>query len=450
MIVALRSRPAGAARLRALLPALLTLLPAFLCQAAGDPTSAAGETALVDVQVRAGGSTDVVAFIGSGDMQFALHQQTAPPRLVVDFPAVRARVRNQALPADLRLVSGLQIREFGGGRQRLTRAELSLLQPVQVEVIRSPGVVTLVLSRLAADPRGPGVAPVRSESAADAVLLPVAGVAEALPAEALPADAPAAAAATADTGALDVPLGPQDLLQVKVFGVDSLDRKVRVGADGSITLPLVGSLPAAGLTRAALEREIAARLADGYVKDPQVSVFVEEYRSRRVSVAGAVRQPDVFEILRPTTLLEALALAGGVLAGEAAPRIQIQRQTPGGEAQTLEVDRGALDAGGLDQNLAIQPGDLIHVPFEEMLEVVVRGRVSHPDRYRAPRREPLTVLQAVMLAGGPAGGASTRRVEVVRHGRDGGTRTLVVNLNRIREGKEPDLPLESDDIVVVP
>jgi polysaccharide export outer membrane protein len=310
---------------------------------------------------------------------------------------------------------------------------LELRRPAQVDVGRAPGRITLILRSASTSQEEP------------------AEVAEVIPLYLSVPDAsdtgpPAAAKETAGS---ETPLGAQDLLHVEVLGVEALERRVRVGSDGTITLPLVGSLTAAGRTPAALGREIARLLADRFVKDPQVSVFVEEYRSRRVAVSGAVGRAGSFEIFRPTTLLEVLALCGGVLPEEAGPRVQIVRPSPDGKSRTFEIDRAALQAGDPQRNLLVAPGDLVHVPFEEMLEVLVQGRVVKPDRYRLRRSSAPTVLRAVLLAGGPAAGSAGRRVEVVRRESATRSRTLEVNLQRIREGKEPDLPLQTDDVIVV-
>ena len=106
-------------------------------------------------------------------------------------------------------------------------------------------------------------------------------------------------------------LGPGDLLEIQVFQVKDLDRKVRVGATGDISLPLAGTLEVGGLTSEQAQHAIAQRLAATYVQDPQVSVFVKEAASQRVTVDGAVTKPGVFPIVGQINLLQAIALAEG-------------------------------------------------------------------------------------------------------------------------------------------
>lgn len=460
----------AARRLAALAASCLALAAAPLAYPEAAEKPGASPALLREVQVGSGAGVEAVAFIVSGEVEASIRREENPPRIVLEFPGARSRAPRPALPEGLRLLSGLEVREQEGAGESgpLAVAVLELRQPAQIEVARSPGVISVIL-RPAAEPEasGSGSAAARAaredEPGPDGEVIPLYLVGPAPAGDravgAPPPSAPGPGQRIHPEGpplslesprtpstSPDVPLGSLDLLHVQVLGVEALERRVRVAADGTITLPLVGSIRAAGLTVDGLEREIARHLVDGYVKDPQVSVFVEEFRSRRVSVSGAVRRPGSFEILRPATLLEALALAGGVLADEAAPRMQIVR--PGAETP-IEVDRLALQGGSLDQNLALQPGDLVHVPFDEMIEVRVEGRVARPDRYRVRRSEALTVLRAVMMAGGVLGHASGRRVEVVRREGEHRIRTLVVNLNRIREGREPDLPLQSDDVVVV-
>jgi polysaccharide biosynthesis/export protein len=125
---------------------------------------------------------------------------------------------------------------------------------------------------------------------------------------AVPADA---VAATAITGERDYRVGPLDLLTVDVFGLPDLKREVRVSATGDFSLPLAGTLHAQGLTLIELQGEIAKRLGEKYLENPQVSVFVKEYVSQRVTIEGAVRMPGVMALSGRTSLLQLVAMAGG-------------------------------------------------------------------------------------------------------------------------------------------
>lgn len=113
-------------------------------------------------------------------------------------------------------------------------------------------------------------------------------------------------------GATDYRIGAQDLLQVSVFGVQDLDKEVRVNSNGQVSLPLIGSVMAGGKTIPEFEAELTKRYAEGYLQNPQVSVFVKEYTSQRITLEGAVSKPGIYPITGKTTLLQTIALAGGV------------------------------------------------------------------------------------------------------------------------------------------
>ena len=113
-------------------------------------------------------------------------------------------------------------------------------------------------------------------------------------------------------GASDYRIGAQDLLSISVFGVQELNKDVRVNSNGQISLPLVGGVMAGGRTIPELEAELARKYSDGYLQKPQVSVFVKEFTSQRVTLEGAISKPGIYPITGKTTLLQAIALAGGI------------------------------------------------------------------------------------------------------------------------------------------
>jgi len=106
-------------------------------------------------------------------------------------------------------------------------------------------------------------------------------------------------------------IGPEDLIEIQVFGVDQLARTVRVNSFGMVSLPLIGATALGGMTATEAERTIARRLAENYLQDPQVSVFIKEYTNQRVTVEGAVQKPGIYPLRGQTTLLRAIAVAGG-------------------------------------------------------------------------------------------------------------------------------------------
>lgn len=113
-------------------------------------------------------------------------------------------------------------------------------------------------------------------------------------------------------GESDYHIGAQDLLEINVFGIEDLSRTVRVNSNGQISLPLVGGQPAGGLTIPELEAGIAEAYRKGYLQDPQVTVFVKEYASQRITLEGAVKNPGIYPITGKTSLLQAIAMAQGL------------------------------------------------------------------------------------------------------------------------------------------
>src|SRR5512139_118090 len=143
----------------------------------------------------------------------------------------------------------------------------------------------------------------------------------------------------------DYRIGPSDLLEISVFQVPELSRTVRVNGRGELTLPLIGQVQAGGLTGQQLEEKIAQRLKATYLQDPQVSVFIKEFVSQRVTVNGSVNRPGVFPISGRTTLMQAIAMAGGLakLANES--DIKVIRVGPNGTREVLEYDYAPLRKG---------------------------------------------------------------------------------------------------------
>lgn len=120
------------------------------------------------------------------------------------------------------------------------------------------------------------------------------------------------AASGAYTGASEYRVGAQDLLEISVFQVADLNRIVRVNTNGQISLPLIGAVQAGGKTVQELEAAIAALLTESFLQNPQVSVFVKEYTSQRVTLEGAIKSPGVYPITGKTSLLQAIAMGGGL------------------------------------------------------------------------------------------------------------------------------------------
>ena len=113
-------------------------------------------------------------------------------------------------------------------------------------------------------------------------------------------------------GATEYRLGSNDLIEVSVFGVQDLTKDVRINSNGQISLPLIGAVPAGGQTVPELERELTRRYGGKYLQDPQVTVFVKDFASQRITLEGAVRSPGIYPLTGKTTLLQGIAIGKGL------------------------------------------------------------------------------------------------------------------------------------------
>lgn len=160
--------------------------------------------------------------------------------------------------------------------------------------------------------------------------------------------------------AKDYRVGPNDLLDVEVLDLDNMKRTVRVNAAGAISLPLIGPVVAVGLTAQQLEAQIAARYSEKYLQNPQVSVFIKEFTTERITVDGAVIKPGIYPLTGQITLLRALALAGGFGPIANSGEVMLFRNNDKGERQVAVFDVDTIRAGKSDDP-AIKGDDLIVV-----------------------------------------------------------------------------------------
>ncbi len=241
-------------------------------------------------------------------------------------------------------------------------------------------------------------------------------------------------------------VGPNDVLSITVFNQPQLSGKFAIEADGTLAFPLVGRVSAGGRSVRAVEDTVRERLAAGYLKNPQVSVAVEQYRSQQIFVIGEVRQPGPLQFTGSMTVIEALARAGS-MTDRAGTEAVIVRSENGSTATApasgptgppgpaMRVDLEALQSGSLAQNVALRAGDTIFVAKAQT--VFVSGHVRTPGEYVI--RKGMTVRQVLALAGGVSERGSTRRMQIVRQ----------VDGNQVTVRAELKTVLEPGDTVVV-
>ena len=233
--------------------------------------------------------------------------------------------------------------------------------------------------------------------------------------------------------------GEGDVLKITVFNHDDLTTVARVGGDGTIKFPLIGQIAVGGLTLSQISERISKLLSDGYAVDPQVSIFIQEFRSKKAFIMGEVYKPGFHVLSGNTTFLELLSVAGGVTK-DAADKATIKRKSgnPGNEEIIITVDlKSLLEKGDTSRDVPIMDGDSIYIPKTGVFYAT--GEVVKPGEYKY--MEGMTVIKAITVAGGFTGIASKGRVKIMRK---------VNGKEEIVEKVKMDDPVFPDDVIVVP
>jgi polysaccharide export outer membrane protein len=240
-----------------------------------------------------------------------------------------------------------------------------------------------------------------------------------------------------------VKLGAGDLLEVSVYNVPELTSKVRVSNSGDVYLPLIDYVHVDGLTQEEAQTVIEKRLEEGgFVRNPHVTIFVDEASSQGVTVIGEVAKPGIYPDVVDHRLYEVISEAGG-FTQNASRKIAILRK---GEKAPLRIDLPRNLADDLNANVEIMPGDTITVPRAPIIYVV--GDVGRPSGLLVDNGQ-LTVLQALALAGGTNHTAKLGGARIIRKGPNGMSETKV-EIKKMLEAKSPDVTLQADDILFVP
>lgn len=344
----------------------------------------------------------------------------SPPRVVLDFPDTKSKLPPSFDPRDNEFVSRIRSGNLAkeGEKIKGTRVVVDLKTTLNFSVSPVEHGIAITLT------------PFKQEKRPDAA-----------PAPAPPRDVKGDGAQN-----LDIVIGAEDLLDITVFELPQFNVTTRVAGDGSITMPLIGSVPVRGLTKKEVEKKIEAALEAKYINNPSVSVAIKEYKSRQVSILGAVNSPGAYTIISPRTLLQLLSEAGG-LSASAGRRCFIFRQG----ATRIEIDlQDLMNNGNPALNVQILPGDVINIPAESKITVYVLGAVRNPGAVEMTSSMPVTLLAAIARAGGPSEQASKSGVQIRRRDASGQEQVIKANLKDILSGKAPDVDLLPGDVINVP
>jgi polysaccharide export outer membrane protein len=239
-------------------------------------------------------------------------------------------------------------------------------------------------------------------------------------------------------------IGPGDELEVTVYGAQDLSGHTRVSADGNIFMPLIGNVRIAGLSSSEAQGAIEAVLRqNNVVNDPQVSVYVKEYTSSGISVAGEVNKPGFYSAVGPHRLFDVLQAAGGP-TDKAANKVVISHRDQK-DVTTLSISKNPAEMTA--SNVELQPGDTVVVPKAGI--VYVLGEVTRPGGYVLNSTGGITVLQVVAVAGGPTHAASAGKTRLLRR-TENGFQEQQIDVTKLLRGKALDVSVRDDDILFIP
>ena len=237
----------------------------------------------------------------------------------------------------------------------------------------------------------------------------------------------------------DYVVGAEDVLKITVYNYPDLTTTERVSGEGVITIPLIGEIKVAGMTTDRVAKAIAEKLADGFIVDPNVSVFVLEFRSKKAIVMGQVNKPGIYMLTGNTTFLELLSLAGG-LTKDAGSKATIKRKTSDGTRGegiiTIDLKK-LIEEGDTSLDVSLMDGDNVYIAKAGVFYLT--GEIKTPAAYKY--EEGLTLIKAVTMAGGFTDKASPGRIRIIRK---------IDNKEKVIQKAEMDEPVLPEDIIIVP
>ncbi|MCJ7611521.1 MAG: polysaccharide biosynthesis/export family protein [Candidatus Aminicenantes bacterium] len=245
-------------------------------------------------------------------------------------------------------------------------------------------------------------------------------------------------------------VGPKDVLQIDVYGVDSLrNLEVTISEVGKMTLPLLGEVDVNGLTKSEVEEKLVRLLSESTLRNPQVTVLIKQYQSKVVYLIGAVQKPGVYPLLSRQTLLETIVAAGGP-AINAGLEIIVVRKQNGGEGTSLRLSlEDLMIKADARLDIPLQPNDIINIPADREVIIYVLGAVKNPGALTVKLSSVPSLLKAITKAGGFSDRANQGDVRIRRTNPQGVEKEIRVNARDIVRGKKKDVPLEPEDVIII-
>jgi polysaccharide export outer membrane protein len=244
-------------------------------------------------------------------------------------------------------------------------------------------------------------------------------------------------------------IGPRDLVEVRVFEVPDLNVQRRVSEGGAINLPLIGDVAIAGQTEAEVAQSLKTLLESKYVQRASVDFKVLEFRSRPISIIGAIKQPGNLGFSGHWTLLEAITAAGG-LAENHGNVLYVLRRSDSGLADQIAIELDDLLVRADPRvNVPLFANDLINIPSAVEVTIYCLGEVARPGALTFKSTERITLLAAISRAGGLTD-RSSKRILIKRAATATATASEIeADYKRILAGKAPDVDLRQGDVIVV-
>lgn len=274
---------------------------------------------------------------------------------------------------------------------------------------------------------------------------------------------------TLSVSSRDYVISPDDVLDIFIVDVPELSRQYRISTSGQLNFPLIPKpIDAAGKTLEALSQNLKHLLQQsGTLTDPRITISVKESRLHSIAITGAVKKPQIYEVMGPTRILDLLSLAGG-LADNAGPVVRITRSSTCGQTESVNRQNSSpqtsvaqgiatlnlktlLSSPDAQLNVNVCPGDWVTVPPADVIYVV--GAVNKSGGFQlTTEHDKLSVMQAIALAENLKPSAKRNDALIIRRdlSAPNGRTEIAVNLRKIFAGQSPDVPLQPDDILFVP